>query len=531
MACIQINKLNYSLPCGKALIADVNLSLERNFYSLLGDNGSGKSTLAKLLCGEISPGSGSIVCEQKLACLPQLTRTTDTACGQTVAQFLAIDKQLDALARISAGGSAVEDFELVNDNWLLAQQTQQQLKLAGLDIALEQSCRQLSGGEFTRLQLLKLLAAKPDFLVLDEPSNHLDSAGKAWLTQVLSQFNGGILLISHDRELLMLARQTLTLHRGKISLYGGNYRDYCRQHQAEQQGVERRLKNKNARLKALKNRRQASAEKAQKRRQNGQKNRQSGSQAKVLLDFKKNKAQAGTSGRLKQNARQQSALSQEISAAKAGQEQSLSFNIKLAQTQGQRQSLLTVENLKLPFTREKALSFTLAPGEKLHLCGANGSGKSTLLKLLCQQFTYPGELGAGIRMRARPVYFDQFFSQLALEQKQIVNLLGALNYFCPHLSRSQSRAILAAVGFRAELAEKKLAALSGGEMAKLSIAIISQLSDSDLILLDEPDNHLDIRSKDLFARALADFNGSFILVSHDTLFARQAGITREMSLL
>ncbi len=530
MACIQINKLNYSLPCGKALINDVNLSLEHSFYSLLGDNGSGKSTLAKLLYGEISPVSGSIVCEQKLAYLPQLARTTDAACGQTVAQFLAIDKQLSALARINAGGSAVEDFELVNDNWLLAQQTQQQLKQAGLDIALEQTCAQLSGGEFTRLQLLKLLAVKPDFLVLDEPSNHLDSAGKSWLKQVLLQFCGGILLISHDRELLMLARQTLTLHQGKISLYGGNYLEYCRQHQALQQSVERRLKNKNAQLKALKKRQQASAEKAQKRRQSGQKSRQNGSQAKLLLDFKKNKAQAGTSGRVKQNARQQSALSEEISAAKAGQEQSQRLNIKLAQTQGQRQSLLTVENLKLPFTCHKALSFTLAPGEKLHLCGANGSGKSTLLTLLCQQFTCPEEKRAGISMRARPVYFDQFFSQLALEQKHIVNMLGALNYFCPHLSQSQSRAALAGVGFRGELAEKTLASLSGGEMAKLSIAIISLLSDSDLILLDEPDNHLDIRSKDLFARALADFNGSFILVSHDTVFARQSGITREMSL-
>ncbi|WDE13468.1 ATP-binding cassette domain-containing protein [Thalassomonas haliotis] len=530
MACIQINKLNYSLPCGKVLISDLNLSLNPSFYSLLGDNGSGKSTLAKLLVGELLPGSGTIVCEHKLAYLPQLTQITAAGRGQTVAQFLAIDKRLAALARIQAGGCAVEDFELVNDNWLLAQQTQQQLAQAGLNIALEQACAQLSGGEFTRLQLLKLLAANPDFLVLDEPSNHLDSAGKAWLTQTLREFNGGILLISHDRELLMLARQTIRLHRGDVSLYGGNYRQYCRRHTALQQGIERRLKKSNEQLTALKNRQQASAEKAQKRRQKGQQSRQGGGQAKALLDFKKNKAQAGASGRLKQNSRQQAALSEQISAAKAGLEQNVRLNIKLAQAREPKQSLLTVENLKLPFCGDNALNFVLAPGDKLHLSGVNGSGKSTLLTLVANSFSASPEQVAGIKLRARPVYFDQFFSPLAFEQKPSVNMLDALAHFCPRLGESQSRAALAALGFRAELASKSLASLSGGEIAKLSIAIISQLSDGDLLLLDEPDNHLDIRSKELFARALADFNGSFILISHDTAFLRQAGITRQMSL-
>ena len=531
MACIQINNLNYTLPCGKVLFADLNLSLHADFYSLLGDNGSGKSTLAKLLAGKISSGSGTLICGQSLGYLPQLTRKTDISGSQTVAQFLGIDKQLAALARISLGGTAIADFELIGDNWLLAEQTQAALKQAGLDIALEQRCRQLSGGEFTRLRLLKLLAAKPDFLILDEPSNHLDSAGKAWLKQTLAAFGGGILLISHDRELLMLSRQTLYLHRGGVSLYGGNYLAYERQYTLEQQALERRLKNKSRQLAGLQKRQQVSAEKAQKREQSGQKNRRGGNQAKVLLDFKKNKAQAGSSGRQKQNHRQMSALVQEVRVEKNAREIGLQLKIKMAQAKEHRQGLLTVDKLELPFTRNKALSFVLAPNEKLHLHGANGSGKSTLLKLLSGRFCTAGEQIPGITMRARPLYFDQFFSQLAFGQKGPGTMLETLQHFCPLLSECQSRGALASVGFRGHLAEKPLAALSGGELAKLTIAIISRLSGEDLLLLDEPDNHLDIGSKDLFARALSDFNGSFILVSHDAAFLAQAGINRTIALL
>jgi ATPase subunit of ABC transporter with duplicated ATPase domains len=195
---IIINQLNYSIPNGNNLFKDLSLAFSVNKTGLIGRNGVGKSTLLKLIVGEILPDSGSVNIAGKIAYCPQ---NYLVYLEQTVSEILEIKPKLDALDRITSGSTDIYDFELLNEDWNIKERVITQLVNFGLHIDnLNRTINSLSGGEITRLMLAKQFIIKPDFIILDEPTNNLDINAKQHLYQAIKAWTGGLLIVSHDRD-------------------------------------------------------------------------------------------------------------------------------------------------------------------------------------------------------------------------------------------------------------------------------------------------------------------------------------------
>ncbi|MET4695360.1 ATP-binding cassette domain-containing protein [Endozoicomonas lisbonensis] len=514
--------LSFQLDDGEFLFKDINLSLNKGLYGLVGRNGAGKSVLASILAGILKPFSGSVEADSIVHTFAQLP--SEQLPGQTFSQYLRIDQKLHALQKIASGYCDSHYFDLVGDDWLLEQELNELLTEMGLPADTGLPCSVLSGGQLTRLNLWKLFNDKHRILILDEPSNHLDQKGKQWLIDSIRRFPGLLLLVSHDRQLLRQTDTILELSSLGLTRYGGNYDHYWHQKNVEQQAIQRQLLNAKRSYKNTERQIQRNKEKAQKREAIGKQLRRSGSQPKILLDAMRDKAT--------QSASRQSAIAD--NRLSNAQEKIGSLNSRLEHYKPQKLAipaasirksrLLHLLEVKQQHGSCKSVTFDLYSGDKLRLSGNNGSGKSLFLKSICGEVAgYKGE----ISINTACIYLDQHFSLINPERSILENFLD----YCPHLKQPEARTLLASVGgFRKEVVNRKVALLSGGERMKLSLLIVCHQQEQPLLLLDEPDNHLDLESKQLLAAALNDYPGSFILVSHDEDFCIESGVQNEIKL-
>ncbi|UXI03174.1 ABC-F family ATP-binding cassette domain-containing protein [Photobacterium sp. TY1-4] len=502
---------------GEALFSGVSFSLEHQITGLVGKNGAGKSVLAGILSQQIQPDAGTVRSSANIGCLAQLTNITQRREMGSVAAFLGLETKLQALARIEHGSCAPEDFELVGDDWEIREVLRARLSAIGLPPDPFQPCQALSGGELIRLQLWQLFEGDYDFLILDEPSNHLDQAGRCWLIQQLHQYCGGVLLISHDRQLLREVDRILELTAEGMCQYGGNYTDYVEEKARQQGAASRALASAENQVTQLRRQHQRSQEKAQQRAVTGKKERRSGSQPKMLLDGKREGAQLSASARKVQFSRQLAAAEQRVSEHKARYVQDKPLQLKVNAAEKRLSAVLDVTQLTLRYGQHAPISFRLTFGDRVHLTGPNGCGKSTLLKTLL------GELqptAGEAHCRASLCYLDQHFSLLDEAQTVLANL----QRLCPDYTETELRTMAAGVGFRRQRAELPVGRLSGGERMKVALLVISHQPGETLLLLDEPDNHLDLVAKQMLARALHDHQGPMILVSHDPDFVADVGV-------
>lgn len=236
---LTLDRASLSLPDGRVLFSDLNLHLDGRPTGLVGRNGVGKSVLARLLAGEIEPTTGKRSASGRVYYLPQQIRLPH---GATVAWLAGVDGLLDALTRIEAGGTDVRDFDRLGDRWDIRQQLALALEAQGLpDLAPDRGAATLSGGEAMRVALTGAFLSQADFLILDEPSNHLDVSQRQRLHAQLAQWPSGLLVISHDRRLLdTLVRIEELLPQGLCS-YGGGYSFYASRKAEEQAQAQREL--------------------------------------------------------------------------------------------------------------------------------------------------------------------------------------------------------------------------------------------------------------------------------------------------
>lgn len=505
---ILAQSLAVSHDNGDPLFSNVSFSLGRQITGLVGRNGVGKSVLAGLLLEQEMPDSGQVICNGKIGYLSQLTQYQDRQDLGTIADFLDIAARLKALRRIEKGSCEQADFDLVEDGWGAWDSLCFQLQAMGLPPDPFKQCSSLSGGELTRLMLWQLFRADYDYLILDEPSNHLDRAGRQWLIDQMSGFEGGILLISHDRLLLEYVEEIMELTPKGIRHYGGNYSFYAQQKELQHVAIERSVANQ---------------EKAQQRAVQGNKARQSGSQPKMLLDGMKQSAQLSASARKVQFAQHLSQAEHKASELKAKLIQVKPQQIMINQSEKRVSSVLTLVALQLRYGDSKAINLSLQYGDRLHLTGNNGCGKSTLLKTITGEITPAiGHLNCTTQL----CYLDQHFSLLDEQQ----SVLDNLHQLCPAKTQTELRTMAAGAGFRRERVELPVAALSGGERMKIAMLVVSHQEGETLLLLDEPDNHLDLESKQLLAQALVTYQGSLILISHDDVFVKEIGVNRTLNL-
>ena len=204
MHTLHIHNLSYQHPDGQTQFKQLSFSINEKLTAIIGANGSGKSILLSILANQQQPSSGHVEFSgtRVLISQQQLSEQHLQTSSSTIAQLLGVDKKLAALNRIEQGSCHEADFNLINDDWLCEQYYKQQLLALAIDTSLNQPIKHLSGGQQRRLMLFCALQTKPDLLILDEPSNHLDQSAKQWLIDQLHAFKGQVIVVSHDRQLL-----------------------------------------------------------------------------------------------------------------------------------------------------------------------------------------------------------------------------------------------------------------------------------------------------------------------------------------
>ncbi|WP_405630893.1 ATP-binding cassette domain-containing protein [Pseudoalteromonas sp. Ld20] len=528
MHTLHVHNLGFQYPDGHNQFKQLNFSVTEKLTAIIGANGSGKSLLANILANKIQPTAGSVEFSANVLLISQqqVNEQPKSAASQTIAQLLAIDTKLAALTRIAQGSSCEADFNAVNDDWLCEQRYQQELLTLGIDAPLKHKLTELSGGQQRRLLLYCALQAAPDLLILDEPSNHLDIPAKRWLIAQLHTFKGLVIIVSHDRQLLNECDAIIELNSQGAHYMTGNYQHFSEQKALQQTALIKQINHLEKDQKKHQQQTQLNHEKAQQRAAQGNKIRNNASQPKMMLDFKKNNAQAskGNSERLATAKHQaiidkRQALKEQLPTSST---MKLQFNL---QTTHKR--LLFVEQLVLPFKSASPITFSVFNNDKLHIKGPNGCGKSTLLHLISNSANPPSRSFSGaVQLNSKILYIDQHCAFLTSSQ----NLVNALEVYCSNLDMQHMRHLLANIGFKGDDIYRPISQLSGGEKMQLAMLIAAHNAQAYLLLLDEPDNHLDLDNKQLLANCLSEFKGSFMLVSHDEEFILQCNVTAEIDL-
>lgn len=522
MPVLKAYNISHQFGNGGTLFQQISCSMTKRRVGLVGRNGVGKSVFASILSGEQTPTSGTVTLPTSFAVYRQ--QPSHLLGGElSIAQFLAKDKVLSALKQIQMGDCSEHLFEVVGEQWGLPIQLAKQLTEMGLPPQPDFPCAQLSGGQLARLQLWQLFESEVELLILDEPSNHLDRHAKQWLIHSMRNFSGAILLISHDRELLREMEEIWELSGLGLQVFGGNYDVYAEQKRTELQAVERQLATVEKQKKHLEEQAQRNREKAEQRAAQGNKLRKDGSQPKILLDGMKDKATARAASRNKNEQLRQTHLQEKEQSLRARKEQIKGQKLYLADSQSRSRKVVSLLEGVLPFGSAQPITAQVHADDKVHLLGKNGCGKSTLLKTMLGKFSLQsGEL----KINTPFYYLDQHFGAIQPE----ISMLGNLMQHCEGMKESDARTLLAGIGFRRDSVFRLGSVLSGGEKMKLAMLIVSHQPTQPLLLLDEPDNHLDLDSKIMLAQALSAYRGGFILISHDQDFAAESGVSRSIEL-
>ncbi|QMV01474.1 ATP-binding cassette domain-containing protein [Devosia sp. D6-9] len=521
---VALNSVSYSTPDGHFLFQDLNLVFGPARTGLIGRNGTGKSTILKLIAGELQPASGEVVVSGTVRMLRQSVRVD----GQAVADIFGATDELARLARLEAGVGSLDDA--AEADWLLPSRLEAALEKVGLpDLTPERPLSTLSGGQRTRIALAALIFDEPDMILLDEPTNNLDADGRAAVADVLRNWRGGAIVVSHDRDLLRQMDAIVELTTLGARTYGGNYDHYAERKALELAAAEQSLAAAERKVAEIDRKVQAVREQKAKRDAGGARKAARGDIPKILLGGRRENAentsgaQANIAGRLRDDA------AREAADARAQVEIHQHVSIRLAPSGlSAGKTILEAHDLAGGPDPEKLIirnfNLTMIGPERLAITGANGAGKTTLLRLLTGSL--PPASGA-VRIAGRYAMLDQTVSILD-PRLTIRDNFRALN---PDDDENACRAALARFMFRADAALQEVGTLSGGETLRAGLACtLGGTRPPELLILDEPTNHLDISSIEAVEAGLLAYDGALIVVSHDSAFLEAIGVTRTITL-
>ncbi len=521
-AAISALSIGYTFAdSGVTLFSDLSFVLERRTHALIGRNGVGKSVLARLLAGKLEPSSGSIQKACRVGFLPQQQRPF----SGSVAAFLGWSSRLEAYQRILGGDGGSADFELLAEHWGLPHRAAQALDSVGLSAEqLWQPVTTLSGGERTRLALLALQEQGAEFLILDEPGNHLDQQSRLWLAGWISDFRGGSLVVSHDRSLLRHIDCIFEL--GSLGLYKshGGLETYLATRQARVDGAQHALETAGKALLKARAAGQRSQEQRRHRAADGRQARKEANQSKLLLDAKQGRSEKTTARMVQEHVRRIDEAGQQFAEATMEVERSRPLSFVPAPVTPAYGVTVRLESAVVPFGGVSPLSIMLHAGERLAIVGNNGSGKSTLMRMINGDLEpFAGLVGT----HASKALLDQHCSLLDERASALENFMR----LAPGWGDEEYRARLAQLRLRSARALLPVQHLSGGERLKVALAcLFCGPSAPALLLLDEPDNHLDLESRELLEAALADYAGTLVVVSHDEAFLHAVGCEHRLKL-
>ncbi len=473
---------------------------------LIGPNGSGKTTMLKILLGEDVPSEGNvhIASGVRVGYVPQYVDAGDEelVMDWLVAEYVALENELRRTEQAMAAAStdeldaAMEAYQLARDQYDATDayrrpgEAQKVLDSLGLGGKEDQLIGTLSGGEKNVLSLARALLTEPNFLILDEPGNHLDFQGLAWLEEFLVSFNGAVLIVSHNRHTLdRVATGILTLENGKVSRYVGGYSDYratrlreLLAQQADYSANQKRL----AQLEALVKRIEITA-----------------------------RAQASLKAGKRLRSRKSQLTREKEQAIEKPESDVSAIGAKFVDGKTQANIVLQVRGYSKRFDDNSLLEnvdLDLSSGERVAIIGPNGSGKTSMLKDIIELGDWNNDIiriGPSIR------------TGYAAQQQEVLDgdrtILEAMMSAPPECNETVAFALLRNFLFNREDLQKKVANLSGGERNRLQLAALMKLKPNFLIL-DEPTNHMDIPAREAIEDALYEYEGSILVVSHDRYF-------------
>ncbi|AWA39851.1 ABC transporter ATP-binding protein [Pseudomonas fluorescens] len=520
-ALVSLNQLGFQFANGETIFTALNLKFDHTPTAIVGRNGVGKSVLARLIAGHWRPTSGSVT---RAVAATYVAQTFVTLPGETVAETTGSAEIFQALGRMNRGCGSVEDFDLIGEQWDLADRLRRLLDDAGLsNIAFTDLTEHLSGGQQARVALIGAFLSRAPLLILDEPTNHLDASGRQWLMSALERWQTGLIVVSHDRQLLDRMSRIVELNASGAVEFGGNYTAFREHQRIHQAAAQARLEQARSERQRERIRLRREHDTIQRHAANSRRNAETANIASFEYVAIKG-AVREIMGRVRQGHQdRKSELDAQVrdAYAKVQPEDSVLINLPGSAVPNNRQ-ICTLIEARLPWLPGDALNLTIHGPMRIAVSGPNGCGKSTFLKVLA------GELAPleGIATTHVPFAFlDQQLAQLD-DQRSITEQLmtqGAA------LSEGTLRSYLAHLQLDANRATGPCASLSGGERLKAALALALWRTDpAQLLLLDEPTNHLDLPSVEAFERALQTFPGTIVAVSHDQDFLEALNPTHHL---
>ena len=513
LACQKISKAFGE----KIIVTDGSFHIEdHEKCALAGINGAGKSTILKMIIGELPPDGGAVALT-KGKTLGYLAQHQDMSGSNSIyeevrtakAEIIKTERRLRQMememkhlsgerldAIMETYNRLMSEFERANG---YAYESEITGVLKGLGFTEDEFAKQvetLSGGQKTRVSLGKLLLTRPDILLLDEPTNHLDLNSIAWLETYLLNYPGAVLIVSHDRYFLnRVVTKIIEIENGELMTYSGNYTQYAK----------KKKMLRDARLKEYLNQQQEIKHQE--------------AVIEKLRSFNREKSIKRAESREK--------MLEKIKPVEKPAEIHAEIHLTLSPSCTSGNDVLSVEHLGKsfpPHTLFSDVNFEIRRGEHVAVIGDNGTGKTTLLKILNR--VLPADeghftLGTNVQIG----YYDQEHHVLHMDK----TIFEEISDDYPSLTNTEIRNMLAAFLFTGDDVFKLIGDLSGGERGRVSLAKL-MLSEANFLILDEPTNHLDIVSKEILERALNDYTGTVLYVSHDRYFINQTA-TRILDLV
>ncbi|MBP7703902.1 MAG: ABC-F family ATP-binding cassette domain-containing protein [Caulobacter sp.] len=523
-AFFTLDAVSATAPDGRVLFDNLTIAFGRERTGLVGRNGVGKTTLLRLLTGEQAPAAGAIGRAGRVGVLRQ---TLQPPPGASVGDLLGVTDRLAALARIEAGTGSEADW--ADADWALPLRVDEALVEVGLEgLAHDRPADSLSGGQLTRLSLAALLVAEPDVILLDEPTNNLDAAGRALIAAFLRRWKGGAVVVSHDRGLLREMDRIVELSSLGARVYGGGWDLYAERREQERQAAERGLAVAERDAARVDREVQQEREKKARRDAAGKKVAARGGAPKIVLGAMKRRAEesSGKAARLADRLRDEAG--EDLAEARASVERvrALAFDLPSSGL-ARGKTVLSLEDVAFGYGDAPLLdgvSLRIVGPERVAVTGPNGSGKTTLIRLAAGELTP----ASGRVVPGEPAVFLDQRTAILRDDETILEAFRRLN---PEAGVNDAQAVLARFLFRNTAAHQVVGSLSGGERLRAALAcVLSGARPPRLLILDEPTNHLDIASVEAVEQALAGYDGALLVVSHDPDFLRAIGIERDVVL-